>query len=106
LTIRPDDFPFLSMIGGHDDGSLIAFGELGDEIYGRLVSAQRIDSGFEIVTEADRSVVDRFIEKSSRFYPDVTRTASDTAEGVLISMTGPPAFLDAMGKKLAADLGG
>ena len=101
LSIEPDDFPFLVDIGGHDDGPLIEFGRLGDEIYERLVSAQRIDSGFEIVTTADRQLVDRFVEMSSTFYPDVTRTATDVDGGVMISMTGPPAFVDGMEKKLA-----
>ncbi len=104
LTIRPEDFPFLSKIGGHDDSVLIEFGALGDEIYGRLISARRIDSGFEIVTTTDRSQVDRFIEMGSAFYPDVTRSARDAIEGIVISMTGPPAFVDAMGKKLAQHL--
>jgi hypothetical protein len=100
LMIEPDDFPFLSRIGGHDDGPLIEFGRLGDEIYDRLVSAQRTDSGFEIVTTADASLVDRFIEMSSTFYPDVSREATRTDAGVSITMTGPPAFMDSMAKKL------
>jgi hypothetical protein len=104
MTIRPEDFPFLSKIGGHDDSALIEFGALGDEIYGRLISARRIDSGFEIVTTAERSQVDRFIEMSSGFYPDVTRTAQEVPDGIVISMTGPPAFVHAMGKKLAPHL--
>lgn len=102
MTITPDDFPFA--IGGHDDGALLRFGELADEIYGRVVSAGRIESGFEIVTTADPSMVDRFIALSAEFYPDVSRTATPSSDGVLISMTGPPAFLDSMGKKLAPHL--
>ena len=101
LSIEPDDFPFLADIGGHDDGPLIEFGRLGDEIYDQLVSAKRTDSGFEIVTTADPQLVDRFVEMSSTFYPDVTRTATDVDGGVMISMTGPPAFVDGMEKRLA-----
>ena len=104
LRISPDDFPFLAEIGGHDDGPLIEFGRLGDEVYERLVSARRTESGFEIVTTADAELVDRFIEMSSVFYPDVTRTASEVESGVMITMIGPPAFTDSMEKRLAPHL--
>ena len=104
LMIDPEDFPFLAEIGGHDDGPLIEFGKLGDEIYGRLVSAWRTDSGFDIVTTADAELVHRFIEMSSTFYPDVSREATDVDDGVMISMTGPPAFVDSMEKTLARHL--
>ncbi|MDH3249905.1 MAG: hypothetical protein OEQ47_13135 [Acidimicrobiia bacterium] len=104
LSIEPEDFPFLTEIGGHDDGPLIEFGRLGDEVYDRLVSALRTDSGFEIVTSADGELVRRFIESSSAFYPDVTRTATEVDDGIMISMTGPPAFIDAMTKRLAGHL--
>ena len=104
LTIEPEDFPFLSQIGGHDDGPLIEFGKLGDEIYDRVVSAMRTDSGFDVVTTADVELVSRFIEMSSTFYPDVSRQATAVDDGIMISMTGPPAFMDSMEKKLARHL--
>lgn len=101
LTIEPEDFPFLHQIGGHDDGPLIEFGEVGDEVYDGLVSAERTATGFAIVTTSDPELVSRFIEMSARFYPDVTREATSIEGGIRISMTGPPAFVDSLGKRLA-----
>jgi hypothetical protein len=105
LTVEPEDFPFLESIGGHDDGPLIEFGRLGDEVYADVVSARRTDDGIEVVTRADREVVDRLIEMSREIFPDVVRVAEDHPDGTTVRMTGPPAFLQGMERRLSEHLG-
>ena len=100
LTVSPEDFPFLSGIGGHDDGPLLALDDLGTQVYDGVVSARRTEGGFEIVTSADATIVDRFIDLSADFYPDVTRVAEPTDDGVRVTMTGPPAFVHNLERRL------
>ena len=75
-------------------------------VYDAVTSAHRTGNGFEIVTTAEEAVVDRFIELSAQFYPDVARAARLTDAGIRISMTGPPAFLHNIAKVLQAHLDG
>lgn len=100
LVVEPEDFPFLDSIGGHDDGPLIEFGRLGDQVYDGVVTARRTDDGIEIVTRAARDIVDRLIEMSLEIYPDVVRVATDHPDGTAVRMTGPPAFLQGMERRL------
>jgi hypothetical protein len=106
LTVAPEDFPFLDSIGGHDDGPLLVLDDLGTQVYEGLTSARRTERGFEIVTATDRGVVDRFIDLSRDFYPDVTRVADAVDAGTRIEMTGPPAFLHGLEKRLGPYLEG
>ena len=105
LVVEPSDFPFLDSIGGHDDGPLIEFGRIGDEVYAGVVTARRTDDGIEIVTRADRDAVDRLIEMSREIYPDVVRVAADHPDGTAVRMTGPPAFVQGMERRLRDHLG-
>lgn len=98
VTVEPSDFPFT--IGSHDDGDLLVLGELGDRVYDGVFEAARTEDGYEIVTSADPDLVRRFIELSTEFYPDVIRVPEFTETGVRISMTGPPAFLHGIGRRL------
>ena len=106
LVVCPGDFPFLESIGGHDDGPLIELGRLGDRVYDAVVTARRIDDGVEVVTRAGRDVVGRLIEISREVYPDVVRTAADHPDGTLVRMTGPPAFVQGIERRLGDRLGG
>ncbi|MDP2623751.1 MAG: hypothetical protein Q8Q29_08140 [Actinomycetota bacterium] len=99
LPVTPDDFPFLDQIGGHDDGDLIRLSELGDEIFSRLRDAAPIPGGFRLTFDhLDRLVRDEWIDLGRRFYPDVDRRVIDDAT---VEMTGPPAFIDTMRRRLA-----
>lgn len=98
LTIAPEDFPF--SIGGHDDGPLLVLDDLGTQVYEGVTSARRTEQGFEIVTSTDRGVIDRFVDLSHEFYPDVSRVAEATDGGTRVEMTGPPAFLHGTEKRL------
>ncbi len=100
IPVTPADFPFLDDIAGHDDGPIIAFGRLGDEIYDGVVSARHLDGGFEMVTTVARSTVDRFVELGHQFYPDVIRVATDHPDGTAVWMNGSNAFLHGIEARL------
>ncbi|HSJ34167.1 MAG TPA: hypothetical protein VLB85_03860 [Acidimicrobiia bacterium] len=92
IILRPEDFPFLDRIGGHDDGELIELEDLSGRIYDAVVSAREVDGGIEMVVAADRDEVARMVEMSRRFFPDVERSLADDPQGVRLTMTGPPGF--------------
>jgi hypothetical protein len=99
LPVEPEDFPFLDQIGGHDDGDLVRLSEVGVEVFAHLSGYAPITDGFRLVFEdLDPSMRDEWIELGRRFYPDVSRTLVDE---VTVEMTGPQAFLDTMGNRLA-----
>ena len=104
LLVAPSDFPFLEGIAGHDDRELIAFGRLERRVFDRVISATRTGDGFTIVTTASRIDIDTFIETSAIWYPDVTRRVTPHEAGLIITMTGPPAFLHDMERRLQAHL--
>ena len=99
LPVKPEDFPFLDQIGGHDDGDLVRLSEVGDEVFAHLAGFAPITGGFRLVFEGlDPSIRDEWIELGRRLFPDIARTLVDE---VTVEMTGPQAFLDTMGKRLA-----
>ncbi len=104
ILLDADDFPFLETIGGHDDSEIIAFGELGDQVWDGMISANRNGDYIRIVTTADRGVIDEFVRLSLDFYPQVERVVTKVDGGHAIDMKGPPAFMHAIEKRLADDL--
>ncbi|HJR93686.1 MAG TPA: hypothetical protein VJ938_14700 [Acidimicrobiia bacterium] len=105
LLVRPEDFPFLEAIGGHDDGALIQFELVADAVYDGVVSARAIPGGVEIVTTADADDVGRFVELSRQFFPDVDRVVSDQPGQRIITMTGPDAFEHGIRRRFADLIG-
>lgn len=101
LSIAPEDFPFLDRIAIHDDGRLLEFTRLADEIYERTLSATQLDDAFEVVTTADPDVIDEFIRLNDELLPDVSRTAIPGDAGTRIVMTGPPAFMHGIRDRLS-----
>lgn len=101
LIVRPEDFPFLDDIGGHDDGPLIEFELVAESVYEGVVSAQLVERGIEIVTTTDPATVARFVELSEQFFPDVKRSVVPHAAGTAITMTGPEAFQHGIRRRFA-----
>lgn len=104
ILLDAGDFPFLETIGGHDDSEIITFGELGDQVWGGMVSASRNGEHIRIVTAADRGVIDEFVRRSLDFYPQVERLVSKVDGGHAMDMKGPPAFMHGIEKRLADTL--
>ena len=104
ILLDADDFPFLETIGGHDDSEIIAFGELGNQVWDRMISARRNGEHIRIVTTADRGVIDEFVRLSLDFYPQVERLVTEVDGGHAMDMKGPPAFMHGIEQRLADDL--
>ena len=99
LAMEPEDFPFLDRVGGHDDGELVRLSELNDEVYACLAASAPIDGGFRLVFDRlDPATRDEWIALGRRFFPDVQRRLVDE---VTVEMTGPPAFVHTMERRLA-----
>ncbi len=62
LRVRPEDFPFIDQIGGHDDSELIRVGEISQEIRLAAVSASLNDDQFVVALSSDANVVNRLDE--------------------------------------------
>jgi hypothetical protein len=101
LLVRPEDFPFLDEIGGHDDGPLIDFEVVTESVYEGVVSAQLVDQGIEIVTTTDPATVARFVGLSEQFFPDVKRSIVHHTSSTSITMTGPEAFQHGIRRRFA-----
>ncbi len=106
LVIAPEDFPFLSRVGGHDDSAILEMERVADEVYSATLSARGVDGGIEIVTSAHRSAAERLVELSAHFYPDVTRVICEHTHGLAITMRGPAAFEHGLRERFAEWLAG
>jgi hypothetical protein len=104
LAIEPSDFPFSDRIGGHDDGDLIRYDQLSDEVESALVGAEAFPGGFEMrvaPTEELRAAIDEYRELSARLLPDVRRDVGDEVDGIIsIRVSGPPAYLQVVERQL------
>lgn len=104
LAIEPSDFPFSDRIGGHDDGDLIRYDQLSDEVESALVGAEAFPGGFEMrvaPTEELRAAIDEYRELSARLLPDVRRDIGDEVDGIIsIRVSGPPAYLQVVERQL------
>ena len=101
LLVTPADFPFLDQIGGHDDLALIELGKIQEEIYRTVVSATRTAGGIRLVTTAPAELVERFIEESGRWLPDIEQTVTHSRAGAVLEMRGPDAFLQGVSRRFA-----
>jgi hypothetical protein len=102
ISVRPEDFPFLGLIGGHDDGEIIEFEELAALVYDAVVSARELQDGIEVVTTATRDVVELMVEMGRRFHPDVERTVADDPRGLRLTMIGPLGFRQTLRSRFSA----
>ena len=101
LPLDPEDFPFLDDIGGHDDGMLIEFQRLNDEVLADPSEVSRIEGGYRLASSASSEAVDRFVEAAARWFPDVGFTAHQSEDGRVLEIRGPEAYLQMLGSRLA-----
>ncbi len=97
LEVRPEDFPFLDRVGGHDDSELIASEKLGDVVTEHIDSARRTDGGVTVRLRWDdeiAGVIDPYLETRRRFTPDVIRRHRVEPSGEhWLDIDGPEGFL-------------
>ena len=97
LEIRPEDFPFLDRVGGHDDSELIASDKLGEIVIEHIDAAHRIDSGVAVHLRWDDEIaqlIEPYLESRRRFTPDVNRQHRIEPPGDhWLDVEGPEGFL-------------
>jgi len=95
LLIRPDDFPFLEQIGGHDDSQLVRQSALSEAIRAAASAATLQGDRFEVTLPAQADVVarlDEYVALSKALMPAVRFEVQKTDAGVKLVISAlPPA---------------
>lgn len=100
FMIRPEDFPFLDRVGGHDDGELIRLQTLTGEVYSSVTEASRIEGGFRLSISEDLSpeTLDDWAMLGARFFPDMTMSLVDETT---VEILGPDALIHTLEDQFA-----
>jgi hypothetical protein len=97
LEVRPEDFPFLDRVGGHDDSELIASDKLGEIVTDHIEAGQRTEGGLAAHLRWDdeiAKVIEPYLESRRRFTPDVIRQHRIEPNGEhWIDVKGPDGFV-------------
>jgi hypothetical protein len=97
LEIRPEDFPFLDRVGGHDDSELIASDQMGEIVTEHIDAAHRIAGGVAVHLRWDDGIahiIEPYLESRRRFTPDVIRQHRIEPNGEhWIDVEGPDGFI-------------
>jgi hypothetical protein len=106
LEIKPEDFPFLDRVGGHDDSELIASDQLGETVTEHIDAAHRIAGGVAVHLRWDdeiAQVIEPYLESRRRFTPDVMRQHRIEPTGEhWIDVEGPDGFIQTYQQMLSS----
>lgn len=91
LSIRPEDFPFLDRISGHDDSMFMRLEALGKSIHDAALSA-RLDGALFSLTMPDSKELEdalkEYIEIQTMLMPASQFNVERSAAGLTLSITG------------------
>ncbi len=97
LSIAPEDFPFLEMIGGHDDGELMRLGALSKAIREAAKSASMNEKSLSVTLPADMEGLDEYKNLQRIFMPAVKITVSSSANAQILELSSlPPAYFQVL----------
>jgi hypothetical protein len=106
LEIRPEDFPFLDRVGGHDDSELIAADRLGEIVNEHIDAGQRTEGGLAVHLRWDdeiAQIIEAYLESRRRFTPDVARRHRvDNSGEHWLDIEGPAGFLQTFQQTLSS----
>ena len=106
LAIKPEDFPFLDKIGGHDDGELMRLGELSKKIREKASNADLKEDSLSIALPTEMEGLDEYIKLQRIYMPTVKITVTPTEQATILNLSSlPPAFLQVLKKDYADLLG-
>jgi len=95
LRIRPEDFPFLEQISGHDDSELLRLGVISEQIRNSAVAATIEGSCFEITLPRDAEVIsdlDEYIGMQRMLMPAAKFELREHPETIKLTISSlPPA---------------
>lgn len=107
LFVTPEDFPFLDRIGGHDDGPLLRFNELGRQLRAEATYAQLANGSLEIQLRDSphmRAAIDEYIALLQDTLPVVAADTRDDQGGIITLKLAnlPPAVQQMVATEYAA----
>ena len=91
LSIRPEDFPFLDNIGGHDDSMFMRLESLGKTIHDAALSAQLDGAQFRLTVPDSKEMADalkEYIEIQTMLMPASQFNVERLAAGLTLSIIG------------------
>ena len=109
LDVKPEDFPFLSKIGGHDDGFLIRLEELGKTMREAALAATLEGARFSVTlpNQAETAqTLTELIEAQRVVIPSAQFRLEESAAGLTVVMDNlPPAYQQMFGESYADLIG-
>lgn len=108
LRLKPSDFPFLNQIGGHDDGELARFQDLGTAVRDAARWARLDDETLSVGLPTDmQEQLDTYAALQQTFMPSAGIDMTDTGSEIVLSITSmPPAFRQILSDRFADVLKG
>lgn len=107
LAVAPKDFPFLDQIGGHDDGPLLRFGELGDRIREAATGASLNDGSLtiQLPNSSDmQSVVEAYLALLGDTLPVAVASTHSSHDELVLTVANLPTAVQQMVAAQYADL--
>ena len=106
LQLQPEDFPFLSQIGGHDDGQIMRAGSLQQAVVEAVTAATAHDKGFIMTlawSDELAGQVDEFLALLPEIMPDAVMelTVANDGKTARLYMELPPALRHVFAQALA-----
>jgi hypothetical protein len=103
LDVKPEDFPFLEKIGGHDDGLLIRSEELGRRVHDAALAASLEEARFSVTLPNNPEMAKtlaEWIEIQRKVVPSAQFTLEEGAAGLMIVINNlPPAYRQVYGDR-------
>jgi len=90
LALKPEDFPFLEQIGGHDDSIIIRSRQLAQEVIQAAKTADLLPDGFLLTFDWNQELSDllnEFIDLQKEFLPAAQFTVAKADEGRKAQLT-------------------
>lgn len=91
LSIRPEDFPFLDQIGGHDDSLFMRLENLGKSIHTAALSAQLDGAQFRLTVPDSKELADalkEYVEIQNTLMPASQFDVERSPAGLTLSISG------------------
>ena len=102
LSLEPEDFPFLDMIDGHDDGELMRLGELSKAIRETALNAKLDQDKLSVTIPVNMEGLDEYIKLQRTYMPAVKITITSSKDTQILELSSlPPAYRQALSNEYA-----
>ncbi|MCP5100801.1 MAG: hypothetical protein GY943_35065 [Chloroflexi bacterium] len=103
LALKPEDFPFLDQIGGHDDSELVRASEVNKQIFAKIIKEIPTEQGLCLQLDWDEELgplMLEYITFQRKFIPAGKIGLRFDSDGTWLDIDGPPAYLNVMRERL------